>query len=153
MSNESDEAAVEARITKMLRALIDDQDLTEHPPAPYLRRHLAEHAAAGGRLNRQVITSQLLPWLDIARLRAIFTATQPSELRDIALLTRSVRHLWDRHRPDRNAIVLSLWAAATGTSSAAPRARWTQMAAPPQEPARYRLSARCDAAGGESWSP
>ena len=113
------------RITKTLRALIDDQDLAEHPPAPYLRRHLAEHAAAGRRLNRQVITSQLLPWLDIARLRAIFTTTQPSELRDIALLTRSVTHLWDSQRPDRNAVALSLWAAATGTSSAAPRAQWT----------------------------
>lgn len=71
MSNEADEVAVEARITKTLRALIDDQNLTEHPPAPYLRRHLAEHAAAGGLLNRQVITRQLLPWLDIPPPRVL----------------------------------------------------------------------------------
>jgi hypothetical protein len=42
-------------------------------PAPYVRRHLAEHAAAGQILNDRTLTDEFLPYLDLPRLRAAST--------------------------------------------------------------------------------
>ncbi|MEV4033766.1 AAA family ATPase [Streptomyces umbrinus] len=38
------------------------QEPKDEPPHPYLRRHLIQHAAAGGALNDQVVTEKFLPY-------------------------------------------------------------------------------------------
>ncbi|WP_159044319.1 AAA family ATPase [Streptomyces sp. NRRL B-24085] len=38
------------------------QEMKTVPPHPYLRRHLVQHAAAGGVLNDQIITEKFLPY-------------------------------------------------------------------------------------------
>lgn len=41
------------------------------PPHPYLRRHLIQHAAAGGVLNDQVITEKFLPYETSGNVRGV----------------------------------------------------------------------------------
>ncbi len=58
-ANLTDTWRVEARIAARLSALAPADDT---PPDPYLRRHLVEHAKAGGVLIDKVIPECFLPW-------------------------------------------------------------------------------------------
>lgn len=108
--------AVEARIARALRDWADVEPATAHSqviPA-YVRRHLAEHAVAGSVLDRYVPVA-FLPYLDLARLRAAVGASAARQQleRNVPWLqvVRSVTHLWDWNRPERNAGAIELWAA------------------------------------------
>lgn len=89
------------------------------PPA-YVRRHLAEHAYAGGILNEDVLPPQFLPYIDLPRLRELTTNRETSDepaascRPSLPLLPvlRQVSHLWDFQRPTANAGALQMWAAA-----------------------------------------
>jgi WD domain, G-beta repeat len=66
MSHEPDETAVEARITKILRALLDDQDLKDAPR--YLLRSLPGHAQAAGLIDELLADDAYLLHADLQRL-------------------------------------------------------------------------------------
>ena len=68
MKKKQDEKAVEARITKVLHAIARDQELTENPMTPYLRRHLAEHAVAAGRIDSLLTDDAYVLQADMRRL-------------------------------------------------------------------------------------
>ncbi|GIG59269.1 hypothetical protein Lfu02_36410 [Longispora fulva] len=86
-------------------------------PQPYLRRHLAEHAHAGGVLTDQVIPDQLLPYVDVVALRRIAEESPVGRAgRGLSLLSviRKVSHQWDWESPGHNAAALEMWAAVDG---------------------------------------
>lgn len=92
------------------------------PPA-YVRRHLAEHAHAGGILNEDVLLPQFLPYIDLPRLRELATNWKASDESatscrpSLPLLTvlRQISHLWDFKRPTANAGALQMWATSAAT--------------------------------------
>ncbi|WP_410597348.1 hypothetical protein [Amycolatopsis sp. lyj-23] len=59
-------SAVEARIAIALADL-----LTPGTPPAYVRRHIVEHAAAGGVLDDRFLDPAFLPYFDAARLRSV----------------------------------------------------------------------------------
>ncbi len=73
----------------------------------YVRRHLAEHAAAGHVLE-QVITPGIVPLVDVGRLRAL----PMSDRLPIMPLLRRATHAWAFDEPLRNAAALEFLAAA-----------------------------------------
>ncbi len=80
------------------------------PPHPYARRHLAEHAAAAGKLH-DVLNLETLPYLDEARLSILFRLTLPAPLsQEWRLLSAwlSIRHRWSWDDPDGNAAALDV---------------------------------------------
>jgi WD40 repeat protein len=80
------------------------------PPHPYARRHLASHAAAGGRLD-DILNLETLPYLDEARLSTLLRLTEPAPLSPQWLLLsafRSIRHRWSWDDPDGNAAALDV---------------------------------------------
>ncbi|MCW8096895.1 hypothetical protein [Streptomyces tauricus] len=83
--------------------------------APYIRRHLAEHADAGAVLNDRVLSPRLLPYLDIARLRSLLNTASAATDLSMATALRRLTHLWDFDRPEENATALALCAAALQT--------------------------------------
>jgi hypothetical protein len=58
--------AVEQRIARELARLSAVRTIGGQlvPPSAYVRRHLAEHAHAGGVLNEEVLSPQFLPYID-----------------------------------------------------------------------------------------
>jgi hypothetical protein len=63
----------EARIAEVLGGFVRPGRAA---PA-YVRRHLVEHAAAGGVLDGRVLTFEFLPYVDPARLRPLLSAAGP----------------------------------------------------------------------------
>ena len=113
-ASEDEIADTEARIAAELRpavALSVDMDAAF---PPYVRRHLAEHALAGGVLDEHV-PIPFLPYLDLARLRAAVAASPARRQLEAELpwlrVVRQVTHLWDWNRPARNAAAIEMWAA------------------------------------------
>ena len=64
---------VEARIARELARLTDVSapDERDRTPPAYVRRHLVEHAAAGGILTSRIVPDPFVPYLDPVRLRAV----------------------------------------------------------------------------------
>ncbi|MFL6142272.1 MAG: WD40 repeat domain-containing protein [Labedaea sp.] len=107
----------EALVARELRELAMSSIRRGLRPAPYLRRHLAQHALAGGMLGPDILPVQVLPYLDLAQLWLALgerDASQPIDFPGLAQL-RQVAHLWDWDNPERNAAALQLWAALDGT--------------------------------------
>jgi WD40 repeat protein len=96
------------------------------PPHPYARRHLAAHAAVGGRLN-DVLNLETLPYLDEARLSTLLRLTESAPLSPQWLLLsafRSIRHRWSWDDPDANAAALDVAHLAADAMTPLPD-RWT----------------------------
>lgn len=110
-------AAIERQIAGRLQPLTEPTLAVDQAPAPYVRRHLAEHAIAGGVLDERVPVP-FLPYLDLGRLRAIVNAspTRRQLEADVPWLRVlwQVTHLWDWNRPGRNAAAIEMWAALNG---------------------------------------
>jgi WD40 repeat protein len=86
-------------------------------PHPYVRRHIAAHAAAGGVLNDSVLNLETLPYLDEARLSTLLGLAEAEPLSEQWLLRsawRSVRSRWSWDDPDANAAALDLAYRAAG---------------------------------------
>lgn len=119
-AGEDDLQAVEARIAWELRgqAMVRPTLAVDQAPPPYVRRHLIEHALAGGVLDEQYVPIPFLPYLDLARLRAVVGTSSARRQLDEELawlpVVRQVTHLWDWSRPARNAAAIEMWAALTG---------------------------------------
>jgi WD40 repeat protein len=118
-ASEAEIAAVERRIAGQLQPAIEPTLALDQPPAPYVRRHLAEHALVGGVLEER-IPVPFLPYLDLSRLRALVTAAPARrELeRTVSWLPVlwQIAHLWDWDRPGHNAAAIEMWAALNGVA-------------------------------------
>jgi hypothetical protein len=110
--------ATEARIAGRLSGL-STHDRVE--PPPYVRRHLVEHAHAGGVLDGRILTPSFLPFVDPTRLRPLLgsrtSAGQTDHPVAAGLLAAfgHVLHRWDYQQPAANAAALGSWSAALGT--------------------------------------
>ncbi|MGW4759602.1 AAA family ATPase [Streptomyces chartreusis] len=109
--------AIEARICRALLQLADHTLNAEaaRSLAPYIRRHLIEHAGSGHLLNDQTIHHRLLPYLDISRLLPHLESAH-AHLTLAPVLHRLIRR-WNFNRPQDNATTLQLWATALGVAS------------------------------------
>ena len=105
---ESESMSVQARIARMLVSLADPRFPSILQIPAYARRHLPEHAAAGGNLNERTVPVGLLPYLDITRLREVASSA------DLPLmpLVRKASHAWRWEHPGQNAAALRYFAAA-----------------------------------------
>lgn len=102
-------AAVHARIARTLTALADPRGAVSTVQIPaYVRRHLPEHAAAGGNLDVYTVPTALLPYLDVTRLREVASAAELP----LMTLVRKAAHAWAWDRPGQNAAALRFLAAA-----------------------------------------
>ena len=118
--------AIEARIAAALSGLATPHRIggIDLAPPTYIRRHLVEHAHAGGVLNDQTIPTAFLPYLDPGRLRQL-TETAPdanaasSTLKHLPAIRRA-SHIWDWRQPSFNAAALSMEAALVGTPIGSP---------------------------------
>lgn len=104
--------AAEVAITRRLRdiALVDvDRGLS---PSPYLRRHLVDHALAGGVLDPVHVPNALLPHLDLTALQGALShhAAGGASLPMLPVL-RQIAHRWRYDEPEFNAGLLEMWAA------------------------------------------
>jgi WD40 repeat protein len=122
----SDIGQVEARIAAELRDLARERvgvGGMRLPPEPYVRRHLADHALAGGVLEDGFLPQSFIPYLDISRLQSIL-ARHSRSLGDIlSRVLPTIAHLWDWDHPDANAAAIETWAA---ISRIAPHLRRTE---------------------------
>ncbi|HEV3172480.1 MAG TPA: hypothetical protein VGZ32_19195 [Actinocrinis sp.] len=105
-------AEVEARIATVLKPERRWSRTGTGVPLPeYVRRHLVEHAAAGGALDRETVPDWFLPYAEPTRLRqADPTATGLP----LSSAVRRVAHRWDWHRPRFNAAALRMFSALYG---------------------------------------
>ena len=122
-----DTRAVERRIATELARLASPTEVAgqQLAPPPYLRRHLAEHAAAGDVLNDHTLPRDFLPYLDLPRLRAAITSTAGG-LTALRALRRAT-HQWDFNQPHSNEDALQMWAAALKTpidTATHPHTQW-----------------------------
>ena len=113
------------RIAAALQALAQrGAGMSPRPPHPYARRHLAAHAAAGGRLH-DLLNLETLPYVDQARLSTLLRLTEvdPNSPQWLVLSAwRYVRHRWSWDDPDANAAALDVaYRAAGGWLDTPPR--------------------------------
>jgi hypothetical protein len=120
-----DVRAVEARICRSLGALAEPTVAGGRvlPPPAYIRRHLADHAAAGDSFS-EVVSTSFLPFVDALRLKAGLVG-----VRGAARISPSAgalmeswlqaAYVWDWDAPEANATALALWAA-SGCESVGP---------------------------------
>jgi WD40 repeat protein len=104
---------VEARITTALTPRREGTWAGDDVLVPeYVRRHLAEHAAAGHVLDRERVPDWFLPQVDPTRLRQ---ADPTSTRLPLSPAVRRAAHRWDWGRPRFNAAALSMYSALYGT--------------------------------------
>jgi WD40 repeat protein len=114
-ASEEEIAATEAGIAAELRprAISPTAEVDATIP-PYVRRHLTEHALAGGVLAESV-PIPFLPYLDLGRLRAAIAASPDRRQLEMEIpwlrMLRQITHLWDWNRPVRNAAAIEMWSA------------------------------------------
>ncbi len=116
LPGEPDPAAAHRAIT---RALLDASarealTLVTSIPLPYVRRHLASHAAEAGVLE-ETLDAEIIPYLDPERLGELMRLTQPPAYSGLWLLLgawRSVRHRlsWEEPRDSAAAFDAALLA-------------------------------------------
>ncbi|RSM56711.1 hypothetical protein DMB66_33215 [Actinoplanes sp. ATCC 53533] len=106
-----DIAVVEARIARELARLADVPATAgcDRSPLAYVRRHLVEHAAAGGTLTSRVVPDAFVPYLDPARLRAVGTSVSEDAF-PLLRAVREVTYQWRWSDPAHNAAALSMQA-------------------------------------------
>ncbi len=75
------------------------------PPPSYVRRHLVEHADAGGVVDERLMSVEFLPFADGSRLRAVLRATGTDLL--AARAWAHVAHVWRWDSPGSNADALN----------------------------------------------
>jgi uncharacterized Zn-binding protein involved in type VI secretion len=120
-------SAVERRIAEQLAALAvprrDPRGGAVCPP-PYVRRHVAEHAAAGGQLDPRIASEEFLPFVDAGRFRTALTGLRWADHGAAPLLQawRGAAHAWSWDDPSENASTLTVWqrAALLDTNEAGP---------------------------------
>jgi WD40 repeat protein len=105
-------ADVEARITAALtprrpRLRVKGEALVPE----YVRRHLVEHAAAGGVLDRDAVPDWFLPQVEPTRLREV---DPTSTCLPLSPVVRRAAHRWDWSRPHFNAAALRMYSAICG---------------------------------------
>ena len=111
-------AEVEARIADELARLIQPERLAgRRAPSAYVRRHLVEHAVAGGVLDQRILSVDFLPFADAGRLRALTAgpAFSAGDAGPLLQLWRRAAHAWSWESPAGNASTLSVWACVQGT--------------------------------------
>jgi len=96
---------VQRRIARELRRLTDARYISGQmvPPPPYVRRHLVEHAHAGGVLDNHTVPDQFLPYIDLPRLRELTaqqqspdaTTTNADKRLPLLPVLRRMSHFWD----------------------------------------------------------
>ena len=110
--------AVEARILRVLWQLAEPalEPGSRLTVVPYIRRHLAEHAAAAGLLDEAHLPARFLPYADPWRLRvaAANAGGDPADALPLLPVVRQVTHLWKWDDPARNAATIQMWAALRG---------------------------------------
>lgn len=141
-----DQAAVEARIAESLlplaRARLRGGEV-DGPP-PYVRRHVVEHASAGGCLDDRFLSREFLPFVDAGRLRPLLRglASGVTAAAEVARVWPRVAHCWEWDSPASNADAFEFaWSAVGGRVSATsdhllPRlwnTRWAQCEVGPSE--------------------
>ncbi len=102
-------------IAHQLLSLVDGNG--RQPPPDYVRRHLADHAAAGGILDETILTTESLPYLDETRLSHLLRLTEAPPQSVLWLLLsawRGIRHRWSWERPESNAAALDMALTAIG---------------------------------------
>lgn len=105
-------AEVEARIAEALAPRRASFRRRLGPLVPeYVRRHLVEHAAAGGVLGWEIVPDWFLPQVDPTRLRE---ADPRADMLPLSATVRRVAHRWDWHRPRFNAAALRMFRALYG---------------------------------------
>lgn len=104
----SDSREVHARIAATLAMHADPRYRRPSQIHAYVRRHLPEHAAAGESMNEDILSSSILPYLDVATLKE---TSSSAELPLMRLVTK-VAHAWTWEHPERNAAALRFIAAA-----------------------------------------
>jgi hypothetical protein len=113
--------AVEARIAEELLRLTRGRRVGSQvvPPAPYLRRHAVEHAAAGQILDERYLSAEFLPFADAARLRPLVAHRRRDKQSSPGLVEawRRAAHVWSWGSPGANADALAFWCAALGQPS------------------------------------
>jgi hypothetical protein len=109
------ERAVQARVARRLGELALPRQAGPMlvPPPVYVRRHVAEHAAAGDALM-EVMTAAVLPYVDAGRLRARLRSG--AAVGPVLTAWRRVAYLWDWDRPHVNAVVFDLALSAAGVA-------------------------------------
>ncbi|WP_130295385.1 WD40 repeat domain-containing protein [Pseudonocardia sediminis] len=123
-----DVVEVEARIAEALTSLAVPRRAgpVSVPPPGYVRRHLVEHAAAGGAMTDAVINPRTLPYLDPARVRPALVGVDPRVVRaDVVRAWRQVSHAWLWEDPLTNADALQLALVAGGAEPDATAGRWS----------------------------
>ena len=97
----------------------DTPGIGQRQARPYVRRHLASHAAAGSILEESILNPETLPYLDEARLSGLLRLTEAPPGSALWLWLgawRTVKHRWSWDDPDANAAALDVALAAVGGS-------------------------------------
>ncbi|MGH3807874.1 MAG: hypothetical protein ACRDRU_14875, partial [Pseudonocardiaceae bacterium] len=90
-------------------------------PPPYVRRHVVEHASAGGCLDDRFLSREFLPFVDAGRLRPLLRglARGVTAAAEVNQVWPRVAYCWDWDSPASNADAFEFaWAAAGGPTSA-----------------------------------
>jgi WD40 repeat protein len=107
-------------IARRLASLVESSP--HLPPPAYIRRHLADHASAGGILDDTILTVETLPYLDETRLShqlRLTEAPRQSAMWWMLSAWRGIRHRWSWESPEANAAALDM--ALTAITGLAPR--------------------------------
>jgi WD40 repeat protein len=119
-----DAVLIEQRITDQIAALArprrDPGGRLVAPP-PYVRRHLVEHAAAGGKWHPSLTAPEFLPFVDAGRYRAALGRfrVQGTGASVGVRAWLGAAHAWDWDAPTANASALAIWSRALGLQPAA----------------------------------
>ncbi|MDT0353376.1 WD40 repeat domain-containing protein [Pseudonocardia charpentierae] len=113
---DDDVAATERGIAERLLGLMAVRGNQATVPPAYIRRHIVEHAAAGGDLDGRFVTPELLPFLDPQRLRAVLDDLDTADpaTRENLRIWRRASHAWVWDDPLSNASSLAFWMRAYG---------------------------------------
>ncbi len=116
---DDDQASVEARIAESLVPLtrVRRRGGGMDEPPPYVRRHVVEHAWAGGCLDDRFLSPEFLPFVDAGRLRPLLRglARGVTAAAVVNQVWPRVAYCWDWGSPGSNADAFEFaWAAAGG---------------------------------------
>ncbi|MFG2042163.1 hypothetical protein, partial [Dactylosporangium sp. NPDC048998] len=112
---------VQVRITDALAGLLSNRSgASGATPAAYVRRHLVEHAAAGGVLDERILTPRFLPYVDAPRLRGLTPTWHTSAGVALWRAWRHIAHAWRWDCPAANLDALAFTLAAWDQTGSAP---------------------------------